>query len=132
MKLEHVAFNVAAPALAAEWYVKHLGMEIVFQRDVPPYTVFLADDSGQITIEFYLDPPGQVPDYASMDPLLLHLAFISNDPTQEQKKLIAAGATLYSDRITPDGTRLVMLRDPWGLPVQLCKRVKPLLKNVTP
>jgi len=26
-----------------------------------------------------------------------------------------------------DGTRLIMLRDPWGLALQLCKRATPLL-----
>ena len=26
-----------------------------------------------------------------------------------------------------DGTRLLMLRDPWGLALQLCKRPEPLL-----
>jgi hypothetical protein len=27
----------------------------------------------------------------------------------------------------PDGSRLMMLRDPWGLPLQLAKRAKSLL-----
>lgn len=129
MKLEHIAFNVAAPAAAAEWYVKNLGMEIVWKRPDAPFTHFLADESGKITIEFYLNPPDQVPDYANMNPLLLHIAFVSNDPTAEQEKLIAAGATLYSDATNAEGTRLVMLRDPWGLPLQLCKREKPMLRN---
>ena len=25
----------------------------------------------------------------------------------------------------PDGSRLTMMRDPWGLPLQLCQRAKP-------
>ena len=29
--------------------------------------------------------------------------------------------------LTADGSRLIMLRDPWGLPLQLCKRSNPLL-----
>ena len=33
MKIEHVALNVPEPAKAAQWYVEHLGMQIVvFQR----------------------------------------------------------------------------------------------------
>lgn len=67
MKLEHVALNVAAPAQAAEWYVKNLGMNIVHQRDSAPFVHFIADESGQICIEFYYDPPDQVPNYAEMD-----------------------------------------------------------------
>lgn len=129
MKLEHVALNVAAPAQAAEWYAKNLDMQIVLQRDSAPFVHFIADESGQICIEFYNDPPDQVPNYAVMDPLLLHIAFVSNDPTRDQEKLIAAGATLVSDKTTPEGTRLVMLRDPWGLPLQLCKRSKPMLRT---
>ena len=127
MKLEHIAFNVAAPAEAADWYAKNLGMEIVFSREDAPFTRFIADESGQITLEFYNNPPDGVPDYTKMDPLLLHIAFVSPDPTADQAKLIAAGASLVSDEVTPQGTRLVMLRDPWGLPLQLCMRPNPLL-----
>lgn len=129
MKLEHIAFNVAEPRAAAEWYVKNLGMEIVYRREDAPFTVFLADESGKITIEFYLNPPDQVPDYAAMNSLLLHLAFVSPSPDEDKADLVAAGATFESDQTTPEGTRLIMLRDPWGLPVQLCKRGKPVLKN---
>ncbi len=128
MKLEHVAFNVASPIQAAAWYVQHLGMEIVWNRPDAPYTHFLADESGQMTLEFYNNPPDQVPDYANMNPLLLHVAFVSNDPTQDKAKLLEAGATLVSDDNT-NGLHLVMLRDPWGLPLQLCKRTKPMLRN---
>jgi catechol 2,3-dioxygenase-like lactoylglutathione lyase family enzyme len=130
VKLEHIAFNVSAPVETAEWYAKYLDMEIVFAREDAPFTRFLADESGQITLEFYNNPPDQVPDYKSMNPQLLHIAFVSKDPDQDQSRLLAAGATFVSDEITPLGTRLVMLRDPWGLPLQLCNRKTPMLKNV--
>jgi catechol 2,3-dioxygenase-like lactoylglutathione lyase family enzyme len=121
MKLEHIAFNVAAPIQAAQWYVEHLGMNVVWKRADAPFTHFLADESGQITLEFYNNPPDQVPNYAEMNPLLLHIAFVSNDPAHDKAKLLAAGATLVSDE-NANGFHLVMLRDPWGLPLQLCKR----------
>ncbi len=128
MKLEHVAFNVTAPVEAAAWYVKNLDMEMVWKRDDAPFTHFLADESGQMTLEFYNNPPDQVPNYAEMNPLLLHVAFVSNDPTRDKEKLIAAGATLVSDD-NVNGLHLVMLRDPWGLPLQLCKRAMPVLRK---
>ena len=48
MKIEHVAFNVSAPAEMADWYVTHLGMRIVRKTATPPYIHFLADDGGTI------------------------------------------------------------------------------------
>lgn len=128
MKLEHVAINVSAPNEIAEWYVKHLGMEIVRKNNAPPYIQFIGDGSGKILIELYKNPPDSVPDYAAMDPLLLHFAFVTEDPTADKERLMAAGATLYQDSTAEDGTRLVMLRDPWGLAIQLCKRASPMLR----
>lgn len=129
MKLEHVAINVSAPNEMAEWYVKHLGMEIVRKNNAPPYIQFIGDGSGKILIELYNNTTAIVPSYAEMDPLLLHLAFVSDDPTTDMERLMAAGATFYEDRSLDDGTRLVMLRDPWGVSLQLCKRTNPMLKD---
>jgi hypothetical protein len=70
-----------------------------------------------------------VPDYRSMNPLLLHLAFESHDPVADSQRLIAAGSSLVEDLRLPDGSHLMMLRDPWGLAVQLCKRTTPLLAS---
>jgi glyoxylase I family protein len=39
--------------------------------------------------------------------------------------LEAAGARLV-EAVTPaDGSVLLMMRDPWGVPVQLCQRARP-------
>ena len=62
-----------------------------------------------------------------MDPLELHLAFDSQDPDADRAALVLAGATALSDDLLPDGSRLLMLRDPWGLALQLCARATPLL-----
>ena len=128
MKLEHFAFNVVDPIATAAWYVKHLGMEIVRQMADAPYTHFLADSSGKVLLEIYNNPPDQVPPYAEMDPLLLHIAFVSVDPEADKAALVDAGATYVEELRFDDGSHLVMLRDPWGLPLQLCKRGKPMLK----
>jgi hypothetical protein len=62
-----------------------------------------------------------------MHPLLLHLAFASANPEADKLRLLEAGATWVQDEHLPDGSQLIMMRDPWGLAIQLCKRGKPLL-----
>jgi glyoxylase I family protein len=130
MKIEHVAFNVKDPVGLTRWYEQHLGMRIVLQNPEPPYMTFLADDSGQVMIEIYCNPADEVPDYARMNPLVLHLAFVSTDPSADKQRLMEAGAQFISELHLADGSHLVMLRDPWGLALQLCKRGKPMLGSV--
>jgi catechol 2,3-dioxygenase-like lactoylglutathione lyase family enzyme len=127
LRVEHVALNVADPQAMAAWYVAHLGMRVVRTVDGPPHTRFLADSAGATVIEIYRSRKAPVPDYAAMDPLELHLAFDSRDPDADRDALVQAGATMASDGRLPDGSRLVMLRDPWGLALQLCARATPLL-----
>ena len=127
MKLEHFALNVEDPLRMSDWYVTHLGLRVVRQMTAAPFTTFLADDSGRIMIEIYNKPANQVPPYREMDPLLVHLAFVSDNPENDKNRLLAAGASLETDQHLEDGSHLVMLRDPWGLAVQLCKRGLPML-----
>jgi glyoxylase I family protein len=129
MIIEHVAWNVADPVAVAEWYTRHLGMRIVRSQQTPPYTHFLADAAGQGVVEIYGHTKAPVPDYAAMDPLVLHLAFQSSDIPGDMQRLIAAGATVAQEPVTtPAGDEMAFLRDPWGFCVQLVKRSKPLLE----
>jgi hypothetical protein len=73
-------------------------------------------------LEIYNNPPNQVPQYATMSPLQLHIAFVSQNPETDKDALIEAGATLVEELRLDDGSHLIMLRDPWGLALQLCKR----------
>ncbi len=127
LNLEHIALNVADPAAMAAWYVKNLGMRIVRQSAVAPYIHFLADAAGRSVIEIYSNDADRFPDYASMHPLRLHVAFATSDPDGSRAALEAAGATFVDEMKRDDGSRLLMLRDPWGLALQLCKRPEPLL-----
>jgi catechol 2,3-dioxygenase-like lactoylglutathione lyase family enzyme len=127
MKMEHVALNVSDPVAMAAWYQEHLGFEIVRSMAVPPYTTFLRESGGAMMIEVYHNPPDQVPPYGEMNPLLLHLAFVSVAPGVDKEALLAAGATLVKEEHLADGSYLVMMRDPWGLAIQLCRRGKPML-----
>ena len=128
MKIEHVALNVPDPVKAAEWYVKHLGMQIIRSSTESPYIHFLADSAGQGVLEMYSNPAAAVPDYAAQDPLILHIAFVVEDMAGTRARLLEAGATAAGEITqTPNGDQLAMLRDPWGVPLQLAKRGKPLL-----
>jgi hypothetical protein len=55
----------------------------------------------------------------------MHLAFAVADAQAERTRLLLAGATLGVEEPLPDGSLLIMLRDPWGVPVQLCQRTSP-------
>jgi len=127
LRLEHVALNVSDPVAVAAWYVEHLGMRVARKVDVPPFMHFLADASGSSLIELYNNPAAPVPDYAAMHPIELHVAFATHDPDADRAALVAAGATAVDDTHLPDGSRLLMLRDPWGLALQLCTRASPIL-----
>jgi catechol 2,3-dioxygenase-like lactoylglutathione lyase family enzyme len=109
----------------AAWYVTHLGMRIIRKMD-KAQGHFLADPQNAGIIEIYGNDEDAIPDYASMHPLRLHLAFLSDDPDATIAALTAAGATLVENEKKPDGTQLAMLRDPWGLAIQLVKRATPL------
>lgn len=127
LNVEHIACNVFEPIAMAAWYVEHLGMRIVRRLPTAPHIHFLADANGRVVIEIYSNAADPIPDYASMHPLRFHLAFATNDPDADRAALVAAGATFVDEQTQADGSRLVMLRDPWGLAVQLCKRTTPLL-----
>ncbi len=127
MKIEHFAINVEDPIAMVQWYKKHIGLKIVSQQMVHPFTAFLADDSGRVMIEIYKNPADEIPPYRKMNPLLLHLAFVSESPEMDKNKLLEAGASLVSEDHLEDDTHLVMMRDPWGLAIQLCKRATAML-----
>lgn len=129
MKIEHVALNVSEPLAISDWYEMHLGLKAVKKMDQPPFMTFLSDDSGKIMIELYQNPNAEVLAFESLHPLMLHVAFVSESPAEDAQRLTEAGATKISDDTLPDGTRLIMLRDPWGLCVQLVKRAAALLPN---
>ena len=87
----------------------------------------MADDSNRIMIEIYKNPADEVPPYRTMNPLLVHLTFVSSNPEADKIRLLAAGAALFTDQHLDDGAHLIMLRDSWGLAIQLCKRAKAML-----
>ena len=130
IRLEHVAINVEDPVGMVKWYCQNLGMKVVRKGPPPINMHFISDAGGNMMLEIYNNPPDAVPDYTSMDPLLLHIAFMVDDVKGIREKLIAAGATAAGEiTITSSGDELAMLRDPWGVAIQFVKRAKPMLRN---
>lgn len=125
MKFEHFALNVPDAPAHAQWYVQNLGFTIARQRKDAPFTHFLADETGRVIFELYTNPKSAIPNYAAAHPLSFHLAVVAADARAERIRLEQAGASLFLEEPQPDGTRLIMMRDPWNVPLQLCQRIKP-------
>ena len=128
VKIEHAAYQIPDPTAAAQWYVTHLGMTVKRSQRESPFVHFLADDGDAVMLEFYNNPKVPPPDRRAIDPLIMHIAFRADDVTAARARLIAAGATPEGDiLVTESGDQLAMLRDPWGLPIQLAKRQVPMI-----
>lgn len=126
MNIEHIAFNVADPVAMADWYVKYLGMRVVRAVEGAPHTRFLADESDRVVLEFY-HQKAPVPDYESLDPMVLHIAFVTSDIPKTRDRLVTAGARVVGETTkTASGDELLFLRDRWGIALQLVKRATPL------
>ncbi len=130
IRLEHVAINVEDPVSMAKWYGQNLGMKLVRKGSPPVNMHFISDAGGNMMLEIYHNPPDTVPDYSSMNPLLLHISFMVDNVKDIREKLIAAGANAVGEiTITSSGDELAMLRDPWGVAIQFVKRTKPMLQH---
>ena len=128
MNIEHFALNVPDAVAAAAWYTEHLGLRVIRSLSEAPHTHFLVDGSGRVVVEIYQHTRAPVPDYAAMDPLVFHIAFVATDVRGTLGRLFAAGATPAGEvAVTPAGDEMVFLRDPWGVALQLVKRSVPLL-----
>ena len=105
-------------------------MKVVREGPPPANMRFISDSGGNMMLELYNNPPDEVPDYPSMNPLSLHIAFMVDDVKAITKKLIGAGATIAVEmNTTVAGDELIILRDPWGVPIQFLKRAKPMLPH---
>lgn len=125
MKLEHVAFVVDDPDAVAKWYCEHLGMKLIRQGPPPVKMTFLADSAGQSMFEVYHQPEVKTTNYKAMHHLALHFAFYAEDIHGQFARLKAAGATVVQEPSqTEAGDTLAMLRDPWGVAIQLVNRKK--------
>lgn len=125
MKFEHYALNVPDSVAVADWYEKHCHMRIVKAIEAEPYTRFLADSTGRLVLELYSNRAVKMPDFPNMDSLEYHLAFAVDDPEAEKQRLQEAGARFEESVQPSQGTKLIMMRDPFGMALQLCQRAEP-------
>jgi catechol 2,3-dioxygenase-like lactoylglutathione lyase family enzyme len=128
MNLEHIGFNVVDPVGAAEWYCKNLGMTLARQFGPPANGRFLADKRGKMMLEFYHNAKVVVPDYRAIPPMAFHVALAVEDVAALRASLVQAGGAAEGEiTVNDDGDVIAMVRDPWGLTLQLLKRAKPML-----
>ena len=120
MKLEHVAYNVAEPQKLMDWWCANLGFTQV-------HPAFIVDSSGKMAMEFYHNETAPIPDYAAMNAMSTHIALLSEDVDADVARLTAAGAVLLNVVHQP-GFDMALLRDPFGMALQLVKRGTPVLK----
>jgi catechol 2,3-dioxygenase-like lactoylglutathione lyase family enzyme len=121
---EHIALNVADKAAVVDWYTANLGLIVV--RDVPGNMAFLADSNGVVVLEIYSNQAADRTDFTELGPLAFHLAFEVADPAAAARELEAAGARIEEPFKYAGDDSMVMLRDPFGLPLQLVHRGKPM------
>lgn len=125
--VEHIAWQVAEPEAMVAWYCDTLGFSVLRKMDKSPHMHFIADSSGKVIIEIYNNPAASLPDYPTMPPLHLHLAFHVEDPAAVRETLLQHGCTVADDlATTASGDQILMMRDPWGFPIQFVKRATPL------
>ncbi len=125
MKLEHVAIDVPDAEAFIAWWSENLG----FRRSAPG-SGFILDDTGTMGLEIYRtgETPA-APDYKAMNAMTLHIAFVSDDVQADVDRLVKAGATLEQLKVDNPAFHMAILRDPWGVAIQLCKREKSIFLN---
>lgn len=124
MIFEHFAINVDNIDARIAWYVAHIELEVVSVQKEPPFMTFLADSGGRVIMELYHRADEKIIDFKVQHQLTFHVAFVSKNAQADKERLVAEGASYVEEVKKDDGSHLVMLRDPWGMPLQLCQRTK--------
>jgi glyoxylase I family protein len=132
IRFEHYALNLTDPHAVADWYVANFDCRLLCKLEQEPFTVFLADSQGRVFWEIYHNTSAPLSLVRGSHPGAYHLAFSVAALDAARDRAIAAGAVFVEEVTASSGSRLVMLRDPWGIPVQLCQRVPPFLSGARP
>jgi catechol 2,3-dioxygenase-like lactoylglutathione lyase family enzyme len=126
---EHFALNVPNPEAMRNWYILNLGMKSMRKGGAPTYTNFIGDNGGNMMLELFHNSDFPAANMDRINPLSLHIAFVVNDVRAIRTGLIEAGATLAEDiRVSGSGDEVLVLRDPWGVPIQFIKHAKQNLR----
>lgn len=124
-RFEHIALNVPDMEAIADWYCAHMAMIKV--RHDPGRKLFLADHTKVVVLELYSNPNKPRIDLAATTSAEMHIAFVVDDIRAALDELVAAGATVEAPPADNAGDTLAMLRDPFGLALQLVERNEELL-----
>jgi glc operon protein GlcG len=126
---EHLAFNIENAESVGKWYVKNLNMKLVREATKPNYNCFIADAGKHYMIELFDSKEFPYLDLPNLNVNAFHLAFMVKDIAATKEKLLSNKCTLAEDiKTTKSGDKVLMLRDPWGLPIQFVERQKPMLE----
>ncbi len=129
LRIEHLEFNVPDTRAKAKWYADKLHMEIVRRGGAPTYNIFVSDPGHNVMMELNQNKDYPMFDFWKISHMAFHFAFEAEDLQAVKKEMIAAGAQLVDDiTMTPGGDQVMMMRDPWGEPIQFVHRAHPMLK----
>ena len=128
VRFEHIALNVEDPGAAAAWYRDNMGMKIVRAGEKFASKRFVSDAGGNMMFEFYYSEKAASSDWSAVDNHTLHIAFAVDDVQAVHDRLVAAGAKPdWEVETIGEGDVITIVRDPWGIAIQLLKRAKPML-----
>jgi glyoxylase I family protein len=133
MKIEHIGLCIEYPISMAEWWVAHLGFELIRKAGTDDEGVaFITDNQGTV-IEFGKLEEVPCLDLSSLKFIQLHFAIECQDTVQEARRLVKQGAVLIgeSPRNAYPNEKLIM-RDPWGTCIQLIHRKDKLQPSIPP
>lgn len=129
VRFEHIEINVPDALAFMKWYTANLGFKVIREGKSPNYVFFLSDEDKNMMFEVGQFAHHPALDFNKINTNSMHIAYAVNDITAIKEKLIATGAVLVEDIFkTPSGDQVLMLRDPWGIPIQFVERVNPMLK----
>ena len=130
VRFEHIAVNVKDAREVAKWYQDNMGMVLMQESGAPNYGRFIANAGKNMMLELYQNDKAPFINFYDIDFLSLHLASMSSDMEATKNKLVKAGATVVQDiNKSPAGDLILVLRDPWGFPLQFVQRINLMLKN---
>ena len=128
-RLEHISLSVPDPVAMVKWYTENLGMVVVREGTAPNFNFFIADSGKHILLELANNADYVPIDLPKVNYSSMHLAFMVKNIALIKKKLLAEGAAIASDiSRSKSGDQVLVLRDPWGLPIQFIERANAILK----
>jgi catechol 2,3-dioxygenase-like lactoylglutathione lyase family enzyme len=126
INFEHIALLLPDAEKATEWYCSNLDMKIVNKGTG---SIFVTDKAKNIMFEFLINHGVKPLNFKEINALSMHIAFHVRDAEKLKKKLVESGASIESELTTTDsGDKIMILRDPWGVPLQFVERKNPMLR----